>query len=209
MEQHTIACAYRPGNGFTEVYVRRLRESLLLHCKAPHRFVCMTNEQLPGVECVKPRGNNRGWWVKLHLFSAFEKAVYFDLDTMVVGDITDIVEYPHSFTGLSDFSAKRSSQFASGFMAWDGNYSYLDQDIDAQTEREYDAFVTRNWQKHGDQGWLAEKLRRVPDLTSDLFPGRFRSFKWDVRRQGRVPEGASVICFHGLPRPHSIGWRLP
>jgi hypothetical protein len=205
---HTIACVFVPGNGFTEQYVYRLRNSLLICCREDHRFVCLTNERLADIETMPLRRSRNGWWNKLALFSAFEKAVYFDLDTMIVDDVTDIVTYPHTFTGLTDFG-KGVDRFASGFMAWNGDFSYLDQDIDAHTEREYDAFVTRDWTRHGDQGFISEHLMHRIELTNDLFPGRFVSYKWHVRRQGFVPPGASVVCFHGKPRPADVGWRLP
>lgn len=204
----TIACVFVPGNGFTSDYVYRLRNSLLICCRADHRFVCLTNERLPkDIETLPLIRKRNGWWNKLALFSAFEQAAYFDLDTMIVDDVTDILTYPHKFTGLTDFG--KGKHFASGFMAWNGNYRYLDQPIDADTERRYDAFVTRDWTKHGDQGFIVEHLREPPQLAGDLFPGRFQSYKWGVRREGRVPKGTSVVCFHGRPRPADIGWRLP
>lgn len=205
--RHTVACVFRPGNGFTPEYVTRLRDATAKHCRVDHRFVCLSSEPVPGVECLPLRRRNNGWWNKLELFGNFERAAYFDLDTMIVGDVTDIVEYPHKFTGLTDFGKGR--HFASGFMAWSGDYSYLDRDIDPATEREYNAFETRNWQRHGDQGWIAERLREPPALAGDLFPGRFVSYKWSVRRDGAVPAGASVVCFHGKPRPADLNWSLP
>lgn len=205
----TVACVFVPGNGFTSEYVYRLRDAVRDHCRAPHRFVCLTNERLIGVEAMPIERPRNGWWNKLALFSAFEQAVYFDLDTMIVNDVTDIVTHGHRFTGLSDFSDKRPNSFASGFMAWNGDYSFLDQAIDKRTERLFDGAVTGDWTRHGDQGFIAEQMPVKPDLTGDLFPGRFVSYKWHVRRPGKVPEGASVVCFHGRPRPADIGWRLP
>ena len=196
-----IVCAYAPGKGFSDEYVYRLQSAVAEHYKQPHRFVCLTNEKLD-VETVKPRGNNKGWWIKLHLFSAFKQAVYFDLDTMIVNDITDIVEYPHRFTGLTGF---KTGRFASGFMAWDGDFSYLDQDIDTQTARRF----SKVWTAYGDQGFINRYLKVVPELTDALFPTRFVSYKWGVRRPGRVPDKASVVCFHGKPRPHEVNWELP
>lgn len=202
-----IACVFRPGNGFDEDYVYRLRDGVKKHCKADHRFVCLSSVLVNGVFCVPLKRKGKGWWSKLELFSNFDQAVYFDLDTMIVDDITDIVTYPHRFTGLTDFG--KGKHFASGFMAWNGDYSYLDQEIDAKTEREYNGFETRNWKRHGDQGWIVEHVLDKPDLAGDLFPGRFVSYKWEVRRQGFVPAGASVVCFHGKPRPADVNWSLP
>jgi hypothetical protein len=203
----TVACAYKPGNGFTDEYVTRLRDDVQRFCKAPHRFVCLTNERFSDIETIKPRGNNRSWWMKLHLFSEFkDPTVYFDLDTILVDDVTDICTYPHVFTGLTGF---KTGKFASGFMAWNGDYSYLDVDADRTIERNYDAFVSRDWERHGEQSYVAERLRITPQLTGDMWPGRFVSYKYGVRRRGFVPKGASVVCFHGKPRPADVNWSLP
>lgn len=199
----TVACAYRPGNGFTNDYVCKLQVGISKHLQTDYRFVCLTNEEIPGVECVKPRGDNKGWWIKLHLFTAFrEQTVYLDLDTMLIDDVTDIFTYPHTFTGLTGLKTKR---FASGFMAWNGDFSYLDADITPAIDAQY----RETWTRWGDQGWIDHHLKIRPELTGDLFPGRFVSYKWDIRRQGVVPKGASVVVFSGEPRPHTISWSLP
>jgi hypothetical protein len=161
---------------------------------------------LPDIECLPLLRNNRGWWNKLEVFRLTGPTIYFDLDTIIVGDITDLVVYPHIFTGLTNF--KRTG-FNSGFMGWCGDYSYLNQDIDRQTEKEYDGGETGNWDRHGDQGWIEDHLKLKPQLSGDLFPGRFVSYKWDVRRQGFVPKNASVVAFHGKPRPSDVNWSLP
>jgi hypothetical protein len=170
----------------------------------------LTDNRFSDIETIPLKRANKNWWVKLELFSLTGPTVYFDLDTIIVSDITDICTYPHRFTGLTNFKHKgKTNAFASGFMAWNGDFSYLDRDIDAATDREYRGDLTGDWQRHGDQGWVNDHLEIKPELTGDLFPGRFVSYKWDVRRKGRVPDSASVVCFHGVPRPHEIGWSLP
>lgn len=202
----TVACVYKPGNGFSEEYVTRLRDGVKEHCKANYEFVCLTNQRVPGVNCLPLERSNRGWWNKLELFRLQGPIVYFDLDTVIVDDITDICTYLHVFSALSNF---KRGVFASGFMAWCGDHSYLNVDIDKQTDREYNGGETGKWDRHGDQGYISEHLQVEPEMTNDIFPGRFVSYKWQVRRQGKVPKGASVVCFHGRPRPHQINWRLP
>ncbi len=205
----TVACVFKPGNGFTESYVYRLQNGVAQHCKAPHRFVCLTNERLAGVETAPLLRGRAGWWNKLELFrkGLFDDHVtYFDLDTMIVDEITDIVTRNSTFLGLSDFSPKRSRQFASGFMAWDSraDFSCLDENF-AQSDV---ATYSQSYDRWGDQAYISERVGAI-ELTNDVFPRRFVSYKWHVRRQGFVPEGASVVCFHGKPRPADVGWSLP
>jgi hypothetical protein len=91
-------------------------------------------------------------------------------------------------------------------MAWNGDFSYLDyRDIDKRTIAQF----SETWSAWGDQGYINTYLKTVPELTNELFPDRFVSYKWGVRRQGFVPKDASIICFHGKPRPSDINWSLP
>jgi len=57
----------------------------------------------------------------------------------------------------------------------------------------------------GDQEWL-EKNHPQANLLGNLFPGSFKSYKKDAI--GGIPAGASVVYFHGEPRPHEVtqGW---
>lgn len=206
----TVATVFKPGNGFTADYVYRIQAGAAEHCKAPHRFVCLTNERLRGVETIPLIRGRAGWWNKLELFrkGLFDDYVsYFDLDTMLVGDVTDIVEHERPFLGLSDFSAKRASKFASGFMGWNGRFDFSALD-ECFTQHDVEAY-SQSYDRWGDQAYIAEHIDARIELTNDVFPGRFVSYKWHVRRPGRVPDGASVVCFHGKPRPADVGWRLP
>ena len=49
----TIACVYKPGGGFTDEYVYRLREGVAKHCHVPHRFVVLTNEKFEDFETIR------------------------------------------------------------------------------------------------------------------------------------------------------------
>lgn len=203
----TVACVYKPGSGFTDEYVTRLRDNVAKFCAAPHRFMCLSTRAVPGVECEPLKRDRKGWWNKLELFrkGLFDgPVVYLDLDTILVDDVTDIFMYPHRFTALTNF--KRGG-VASGFLAWDArqDLSHLDDEFEPHMAADYE----KSWDRWGDQGWIADRVGVPIALTGDLFPGRFVSFKWDVRRQGRIPAAASVVMFHGRPRPHEVGWRLP
>ena len=52
-------------------------------------------------------------------------------------------------------------------------------------------------QMHGDQSFIKEKM-----LGTAKFPKEWCvSYKKHVRPTGKVPEGAKVVVYHGLPKP--------
>jgi hypothetical protein len=135
-----------------------------------------------------------GWWGKLALFragtfSADERVIYLDLDTFVVGNIDFLARYGGPFGVLRDFY--HPLHLASGVMTWRGN--------------ECDA-IWSNWlalgaprAPRGDQQ-VMEMLFPQAAVLQDEFPGKIVSYK--VHCRDGVPQGASVVCFHGRPRPH-------
>lgn len=203
----TIACVYKPGNGFTAEYVKRLQAGVREHCKRSYQFVCLTNERVERVDCIPLRRGWTGFWNKLELFSPklFNGPVaYFDLDTMLVGDITDMVETEHPFASLTHWTHPHI--MASGVMVWDGrvDFSHIPASYSPMMNEAYQ----RSAEKNGDQAFIQERVGGFADLNK-LFPGRIVSYKLHVRRLGYVPAGASIVAFHGRPRPADIEWRLP
>jgi hypothetical protein len=204
----TVACVYKPGGGFTDEYVYRLREGVAKHCHVPHRFVVLTNEKFEDFETIRFTRNVPGWWNKLQLFAKDQfvgQVAYFDLDTMIVGDITDIVTAPQEFAMLRDFYGK--DRVASGMMVWNASddWSAIYETFSAARIPEY----SKTAEKWGDQAWIGNCLQDAPALLQDQFPGRIVSYKVEMKAQGKMPKGASVVAFHGRPRPHQIGWKLP
>lgn len=180
-----IATVLRSGGDFTVEYVERLRDSV-----REYDFVCLSDVPVP-CERIPLDTGLRGWWAKLELFRLPGPIVYFDLDTIITGDIKELVEYPHKFTVLRDFNVPH--QIATGVMAWHGDYSFL---LDKYTNRQ--AHNAR-----GDSSWLEWQNRHgnLPvEHWQDLFPGAIKSYKLDDT------EGAKVVCYHGKPRPHETGW---
>lgn len=207
----TVACVYKPGGGFTDDYVYRMQKSLQQHLHTEHEFVCLTNVPLRGVKTIPLIDGYLTWWNKLQLFrkGLFPgRVVYLDLDTMIVGDVTDIFTHPAPFIALSDFL--RPQYMASAYMAWNGDedYSRLFTRFAPHMEVRY---MTHD--KWGDQGFIAEHLGVPYVAIQSLFPGRIVHYKshirgWKKELSGIVPKGASIVCFSGKPRPHEINWTL-
>lgn len=202
----TIACVYKPGNGFTDEYVYRMRESVARHVNVEHRFVVFTSQRFDDFETMPlSRRDAPGWWNKLDLFSGVLSGPvwYFDLDTMIESDITDMVETPFEFAMLSDFY--RPQFPASGVMAWnaDFDWSHLYEGWTPSKSLEY--MTKERW---GDQGWIRERVMDDPVRLQDAFPARIESYKVARKKWGAVPKSVSVICFHGKPRPADVNWRV-
>lgn len=213
MDTLTVACVYKPGGGFSDEYVTRLRDTVAKHCKAPHEFVCLTTKpKIADIQCLPLHGARIGYWNKLALFKRGlfpGPVVYLDLDTMIVSDVTDIFTHPHEFTTAANLRPARCQEdiLNSAFMAWDGreDLSYLDRPIDRLTRERYE----QGYERWGDQGALNDWLRRPWTPLDRVFPGRYCSYKWHIRRQGSIPKDISIVLFHGKPRPHEVNWKLP
>ena len=182
----TVACVLRSGGCYTPEYVSRLQRGVADHLTG-HRFVCLSDVDVP-CERVPLITELPGWYAKLELFHMTGPVLYFDLDTVITGDLSEIASYPHQFTMLRDFTHPEYP--ASGVMAWHGDYGFLFDDF------------TMNHPGHGDQGYIASKIE--PDLFQDLFHGQIVSRKQPDLRNANE----RVVCFHGDPRPHAVGWQV-
>lgn len=173
------------------------------HLSLRHRFVCLSDVEIPGIETIKLLHGWPGWWSKMELFrpGLFSGPVlYFDLDTFINKNIDLLFEVPGSFIMLRDFGARDVP--ASGVMRWQGDYSELYADFYKKA-----ADTMMNCTKIGNVGDQAFVGRRVaPQFWQDLTPqGFFKSFKKGGR--GEDLKETPVVCFHGVPKPHDAdGW---
>lgn len=196
-----VACVYKTGGDYSLEYVKRLRDGVKKNCNRP--FVCLSDDFGAKEYCDEyiPLVNGwDGWWSKIELFNNFDSALYFDLDTVINGDIQELCDYDHKFTMLSDFN-KKNTRPASGVMAWNGDYRYIYDRFSMNLTKKYSA-KNNLW---GDQGYINDVLDKDPDRFQDIFPSRFASYKWDRPIKKRK---ASVVCYHGKPRPHETGWKV-
>jgi len=184
----TVVCVLKSGGCYTPEYVKRLKDGVDNNLSG-HNFVCLSDVEVPCDRIDLEKGYH-GWWSKIEIFKLSGPVLYIDLDTVITGDLTEIAEYPHTFTMLSDFYYPEKP--ASGIMAFNGNYRSIFDD--------YDPSVT--YSGHGDQGYIAEKVN--PERFQDLFPGQIVSRKVQQTRNS----SERIVCFHGQPRPHSVGWSV-
>jgi len=194
-----IVCVNQ-GDKFGPEYPERLYRGVRRHMTLPHKFVCLTDHPIDTVPCEPLPAPLVGWWSKLGMFrpGVFpegDRVLYFDLDTIITGSLDEIAAYDGSFAMLRDFYHEDKCQ--SSVMAW--------------TPHEASYLIWRQWwanecplDERGDQGWIEKRMPEA-DVLQDLFPDKLVSFKVHCKRG--APDGASVVNFHGWPRPHECkGW---
>jgi hypothetical protein len=198
----TVACVLRSGGAYGPNDVARLRDGVARHLKTDYRFVCLSDVPVPCERRILQH-NWPGWWSKIELFQMDGPLLYFDLDTVICGDLTDIAAQAEdwTFTALRDFY--REKGLGSGVMAWNCNPVHLYKTFTLDPS----GWIDR-CSKRGDQYFIEQNISGAAFWQSVL-PRQVVSYKVHVQKadltdhtmgDGTVPADARVICFHGLPK---------
>jgi hypothetical protein len=200
----TVLTVYRSGGQYTPEYVTRLRDGVKDHLTVPHRFVCMTDAPIEGVECIPFELGLPGWWSKPEIFRPdlpFSRVLYLDLSCIVTGLLDDMAmqggicitsDWYHGgpsqsvlLYNVGDFAAQWEA-FKSDPVMWMG---WGDQ------------MIAPNF---GDQVLVRELP--VPEMSywQDVLPGQLVSYK--VHCQHGIPADARLVKFHGQPKPADVNW---
>lgn len=213
-----IATVLRSGGDYGVADVKWLRNQLPQDIEV----LCFTDMgiHIAGVTVVplsKDWSKCKGWWAKIELFrpDIKEDLLYFDLDTVITGDIREILAFrSRQIVMLTDFW--RPANLMSSIM-------FIPHAAKAAV---WSAFFRqpRYYINHckkpdcwGDQGFLQLVLGNT-SRWQDVFPDWFVSYKthvvkygespWANKRHsigdGSLPADARVVVFHGNPRPRQV-----
>lgn len=208
----TVACVLKSGGDYVPAHVHALRDGVRRNLTSPHQFVCLSDVPV-GCDRLRLLRGWPGWWSKMELFDGriTGPTVYIDLDTIIVGSLDEIA-LGHRFTVLRNFWAEQYGEpdrIGSGLMAWDADLSAIYKTFAAAPDRFIREYKTKaNW---GDQAFIKNHTPIPMARWQDKHPGKVVSFKKHVLKSRGVPAGASVVCFHGQPRPfdlpaHQLAW---
>lgn len=192
----TVACVLKSGGIYTAEWVAKLRAGVSAHLHRDHRFICLTDMRVP-CSYVPLDMNWPGWWSKIELFRLPPPVLYFDLDTLICGDLDDIADAALTapqLVMLEDFY--RPGHSGSGVMAW----SNSDQAIGLYRRfvADPDLYITRH-RAGGDQEYIEANAKPI-DAWQSALPGQFVSYKQHVRKTRVIPDDARVVCLHGKPK---------
>ncbi len=209
------------GEAYADPYIARLHAMLSRHCARPFRLFCYSDRARsvpPGVELLScadwnevTRAGMRPTTRKLRFFDGetvpFAEFWYLDLTLVIRRDMTDLLTY--GAAQIEDLVIVR-------------DWSYLSYNSCVMRVRRgplraiYDAFVngeTYPFRIAGDQDFLSACVAakglesrvaefRVADIASykEL---RFLNRR-DMGAAARAIEAATIVKFHGKPKPHQV-----
>ncbi len=206
----TIACVFKSGGDYNLDYVLKLRNSIERNTTKRVGFICLGDSSFFANELSD---NLPGWWSKIELFKLVGNVLYFDLDTVILGNIDEMISVAeklqfNEFVGLRAFNPNRSqcveTSMNSGVMAWNGNFKFMYDNFNLKKE-------VNNPDKRmiGDQDYISRELRHK-EIKIKFWQDEVKGiYSYKRHCKAGLPEDAKVICFHGHPRPHeaiSINW---
>lgn len=199
-----ICLVLKTGGDYTMEYVFKLVEGIRRNTTRPNRITLLTDShacEIPiGISVFPLKRGFAGWWSKLEIFDYFvnKKTVYIDLDTVINDNIDWLLKIDSKFAMLSDLMKPQFA--ASGIMLFNGDFRFLANGFKMEMEKDFKR--TGNW---GDQGYISKELGLTPERIQNYKSGEIASYK---KSNPNDKKRASIICYHGKPRPHHTGWAV-
>lgn len=196
-----IVCVLRRSDVYDTDYVLHLKKQADKYAPGVP-FACISNVPVP-CERIPMKKMWPGWWSKMELFrpDIGGDIFFIDLDTIICDDISDLLAVG-DLTMLSDFY--KLERPASGLMYLPKSYR---NDVWNRFCKNSIGYMSKHKQG-GDQEFLATCFGSRALRWQDVFPGRVVSYKAQRVAQEGMPEGAGVLCFHGVPKPRSLDWNV-
>lgn len=165
--------------------------------KFPYDYVKAWRKMVPDVVIVGedwPFMYNWGGWFSLYeMFSPefpYRPCLYFDLDTFILGDISEFYEVPSELMMITDFYNPHREN--SGVMQIPENVDTIWNVVNRLGNNSDPPGNVFNSLPHGN--------------LSKKYPDKIVSYKAHNCKHQR-PD-APIMCFHGKPKPHTLpdGW---
>jgi hypothetical protein len=215
------------GTAYSWTYVERLYNMLSRHITPGIKLHVYTEADRPVPEpMIKHElttwpipSPKKSWWYKMQLFNPAHHSgplLYFDLDTVIVGNIDWIWQQPTTyFWAIRDFK-----------YLWRPNYTGINSSVMWWNTQHYQNM----WDTFAQQD-LATTMRKYPgdqDYISEIIPqnqrrffdtNRVQSWRWQCldggynfrKRRHQAPgtgtqiiDSTSIMVFHGNPKPEQI-----
>jgi len=206
-----ILSVFRESPEFSITHVERLYNSIRRNTTIPLAFYVLSDYQgfFPK-DIFRIKLENLSWNPKLSKLELFRPDIlalathffYFDLDTVIVGNLDELLSSNNPLVMLEDFYYNNT--FGSGVMAWTRELGSQIYETAARFTAEELHSRYPVGKGKGDQLFIKRNSPVVPKTFQELWPGQVVSYKKHCRSEGRVPEDARVVCFHGKPKVQDV-----
>jgi hypothetical protein len=212
MNDPIVACV-RTGTKFGFEYVEKLRNMVARYMSARYTFVCLTDMPEMCEDAifinVKEVGLP-GWWSKMVLFEPAwrgnSQIIFFDLDTVIIGDLTPLLGVPGEFAilespvrlrGIQSYPCRYNS---SVMVIGGGRCAFIWEHFD-----KYRSKVMLEHDRYGDQAAIEALYGSDAAILNRLMP---KGFFLNYRDLTMHRPEASVVNFGGPHKPHNctIPW---
>ncbi|OQR93730.1 hypothetical protein THRCLA_08360 [Thraustotheca clavata] len=190
------------GTKYGPEYVNKLYCGVRRHFQKTFEFYCLTEDSnglVPKIHVLPLKEEFVGWWNKAQLFAPdfplLGRIIYIDLDTVLVGDLSDLFTYNGSFGTLSTddmYNERRRDGINSSVMIWSGIthsfiYTLLHKYFSSisQCIYKFDHFLEMTLPSH--------------DILQSLYPNQILEYMQHC--QVSCPPTARLITFPLEPKP--------
>jgi hypothetical protein len=190
------------SQGYSEIWVDKLAQAIARHTTQKYRLICLVDEFYEfeeEVDQVQLKTNESGWGCVMETFRpdlGENQRFVLGLDTIIKDNIDEILDWRGKVGLLTD--PNYPDTICNGV----GSYS-----------PEFCDFIFYEWQrkeKYGERilynGRISEMqfLRLLAnDATrlNEVFPNQIQSYKCHWLKEPEKREEASIVYFHGNPKP--------
>lgn len=194
----TVACVLWmgefEGRRYSPAWVRRLRDMVAENLPIPHRFVCLSNVVVDGVETLPLTTGRPGWWAKTEIFdpdrNLGDRVLYLDLDVFVTGDLTPIAEFRSPFAIMPpshEFGTLRPREVPGVVRRYQSSCFVFDPPTGRALFDACGPEIVARYRS--DQDWIGDICQDLDKMPSAWFA------KAPQCRAG-VPDGVRVVLAH-------------
>lgn len=205
-----VVCCFTPGGDYDEhyiEYIKKLSEGVYNNTTKHPDFYCITImdiSEIPNVKRIEPIDKSlKGWHIKAEVFRSelwteYDRVLYLDLDTVICGNIDEMLKSKTEFALVRDFYRLNDMTTSIIYFNPSITQSLYNKFVSMKPNKNIkDEDITKTWCKRN--GISVEKLQDKYDIAS---------YKADLIRDNRNWQDFSIVCFHGIPRPHHVNWSL-
>ncbi len=222
LDNYCITCL-KIGDKYGAEYVNKLYDMVRQQTDAP--FYCFTdNFKDVNCQCIIQLDKNKDWdnwwaaWYKIYLFDSpyirkYDRKIFFDLDTIIHGDIKPILEYGMN-SPRNNFALVRSKWRGASYQLANPHKSMFNSSVMVWKDNSH---IYKKWMQD-PQGYVAkyagtddfyhnEKIIRkpLPDIIYSYREGyEDQHKKWNDPTWLRMAPDYAVALLHQDPKPHTL-----